>query len=70
MLGITWTCCHPIMSVLTGEFHKCRGWFLDEHSIEIRFIDSMNNKVQKYLNKDVVNAGSTTSTLSLCDTIQ
>jgi glycosylphosphatidylinositol transamidase len=66
ILGITWTCLHPIMSILTGEFHKCRGWFLDEHSIEIRFIDSMNTKVTKYLQKEVI-VPSTTS--SLCDNV-
>eukprot|EP00934_Nitzschia_sp_Nitz4_P004447 Nitzschia sp. Nitz4//scaffold205_size38804//10399//12324//NITZ4_007641-RA/size38804-processed-gene-0.17-mRNA-1//-1//CDS//3329541504//4437//frame0 len=37
-LGVVWTTLHPIVSVITGEL-KCRGWFLDEHSIEIRFAD-------------------------------
>ena len=36
ILGIIWTCLHPIVSVITGEL-KCRGWYLDEHSIETRF---------------------------------
>ncbi len=36
LLGILWTCLHPIVSVITGEL-KCRGWYLDEHSIETRF---------------------------------
>lgn len=35
-LGIGWTCLHPIASVLTGE-PKCRGWYIDEHSIETKF---------------------------------
>eukprot|EP00980_Cylindrotheca_fusiformis_P017894 scaffold5682_cov140-Cylindrotheca_fusiformis.AAC.5 len=35
-IGILWTCLHPIASILTGEL-KCRGWFLDENAIEIRF---------------------------------
>lgn len=38
-LGIAWTVSHPIISVLTGEM-KCRGWYLDEHSIEIKFVNS------------------------------
>ena len=36
IVGIVWTCLHPIVSVITGEL-KCRGWYLDEHSIETRF---------------------------------
>ena len=38
-LGITWTCIHPVVSVLTGEM-KCRGWYIDEHSIEVKFVSS------------------------------
>eukprot|EP00536_Pseudo-nitzschia_multiseries_P005582 jgi/Psemu1/65159/estExt_Genemark1.C_1070013 len=38
IIGILWTCLHPIASVITGEL-KCRGWYLDEHSIETRFIE-------------------------------
>lgn len=37
-VGIVWTCLHPVVSVLTGE-PKCRGWYLDEHSIEIKFAE-------------------------------
>ena len=37
-LGIAWTCLNPVVSIITGEL-KCRGWYLDEHSIEIKFAD-------------------------------
>ncbi|VEU40502.1 unnamed protein product [Pseudo-nitzschia multistriata] len=40
IVGLFWTCLHPIVSVITGEM-KCRGWYLDEHSIETRFIDNL-----------------------------
>ncbi len=33
-MGIAWTCVHPILSVITGET-KCRGWFIDESSLEL-----------------------------------
>jgi len=50
-LGIIWTCLHPVVSVLTGEA-KCRGWFLDEHSIETRFTDGKQPlEVPAYLNR-------------------
>jgi glycosylphosphatidylinositol transamidase len=41
VLGILWTSLHPIVSVITGEL-KCRGWYLDEHSIETRFTLGQN----------------------------
>ena len=44
MAGIVWTCLHPMVSVITGEL-KCRGWFLDEHSIETRFTAGQNPRV-------------------------
>lgn len=34
IVGIAWTCVHPILSVITGET-KCRGWFIDESSLEL-----------------------------------
>eukprot|EP00539_Tryblionella_compressa_P019892 CAMPEP_0178860832 /NCGR_PEP_ID=MMETSP0747-20121128/1952_1 /TAXON_ID=913974 /ORGANISM="Nitzschia punctata, Strain CCMP561" /LENGTH=83 /DNA_ID=CAMNT_0020527309 /DNA_START=595 /DNA_END=843 /DNA_ORIENTATION=+ len=34
IVGIAWTCVHPILSVVTGET-KCRGWFIDESSLEL-----------------------------------
>ena len=34
-LGLGWFVCHPIMSVMTGEFEKCRGIYLDEQQLEI-----------------------------------
>ena len=40
-VGILWTSLHPIVSVVTGEA-KCRGWYLDEHSIETRFTAGKN----------------------------
>ena len=33
VIGIAWTCVHPILSVVTGEA-KCRGWFIDESSLD------------------------------------
>jgi glycosylphosphatidylinositol transamidase len=42
--GIVWTCLHPIVSVITGEL-KCRGWYLDEHSIETRFTVGQNPRM-------------------------
>jgi glycosylphosphatidylinositol transamidase len=33
IIGISWTCTHPILSVVTGEA-KCRGWFVDENSLD------------------------------------
>ena len=33
IVGIAWTCVHPILSVITGE-PKCRGWFIDESSLD------------------------------------
>lgn len=41
-VGITWTCLHPIVSIITGEL-KCRGWYLDEHSIETRFTEGQES---------------------------
>lgn len=38
-LGLLWTCLHPIVSVLTGEF-KCRGSYLDENAIDIKHTKS------------------------------
>lgn len=32
-LGIVWTCLHPLVSLATGEL-KCRGWFIDENSLD------------------------------------
>ena len=34
-VGLSWFVCHPIMSVVTGEFHKCRGIYIDEQQIEV-----------------------------------
>mmetsp|Transcript_6505 Transcript_6505/g.7523 ORF Transcript_6505/g.7523 Transcript_6505/m.7523 type:complete len:752 (+) Transcript_6505:28-2283(+) len=49
ILAPIWTCLHPIVSVLTGEM-KCRGWYLDEHSIETRFVDGQNpNEIPSHL---------------------
>ena len=80
VLAPIWTCLHPIVSVLTGEM-KCRGWFLDEHSIETRFMDGQSpNEIpshlknletvlpssqQKQNNNDTGSANS--EPLSLCD---
>jgi len=50
-LGIVWTCIHPIVSILTGEM-KCRGWYIDEHSIEYKFVNSAWT-VPTHLNKVV-----------------
>lgn len=47
-VGILWTCLHPIVSVITGEL-KCRGWYLDEHSIEIRFAEITTYAVPSHL---------------------
>jgi glycosylphosphatidylinositol transamidase len=33
VVGILWTCAHPVISVVTGEL-KCRGWFIDENSLD------------------------------------
>jgi len=32
-IGILWTCAHPVVSIVTGEL-KCRGWFIDENSLD------------------------------------
>mmetsp|Transcript_29342 Transcript_29342/g.68942 ORF Transcript_29342/g.68942 Transcript_29342/m.68942 type:complete len:705 (+) Transcript_29342:116-2230(+) len=50
VIGILWTCLHPIVSVITGEL-KCRGWYLDEHSIETRFVNGQEPEyVPSHLN--------------------
>ena len=33
LIGLTWTLCHPIVSIVTGEL-KCRGIFIDEHALD------------------------------------
>jgi glycosylphosphatidylinositol transamidase len=33
IVGILWTCAHPVVSIVTGEL-KCRGWFIDENSLD------------------------------------
>ena len=49
ILAPIWTCLHPVISILTGEM-KCRGWYLDEHSIETRFVDGQNpNEIPSHL---------------------
>ncbi len=47
-LGIAWTCLNPVVSILTGEL-KCRGWYLDEHSIEIKFADNSSRDIPSHL---------------------
>lgn len=59
VVGIVWTCLHPIVSVLTGEL-KCRGWFLDENAIETRFSNQQSGQTDIALPK-----GTKSSTL--CD---
>lgn len=75
VLAPIWTCLHPIVSVLTGEL-KCRGWFLDEHSIETRFMEGQSpNEIPshlKNLGEAVLPNGNDTGSansdhLSLCD---
>jgi len=39
IIGITWLLCHPIISVITGEF-KCRGIFTDEHQLDLHNYDT------------------------------
>jgi glycosylphosphatidylinositol transamidase len=51
-LGLIWTCLHPIASVLTGEL-KCRGWYIDEHSIEIKFAEVSSWGAPKHLEIDL-----------------
>jgi hypothetical protein len=48
ILGLLWTCLHPIVSVLTGEL-KCRGWYIDEHSIDTKFADVTTYEPPKHL---------------------
>ena len=70
VLGILWTCLHPIVSVITGE-PKCRGWYLDEHSIETRF--TVGQKPQlvpahlKALRTKPLRSTSNNGGYSLCD---
>lgn len=47
-LGVLWTCLNPVVSIITGEL-KCRGWYLDEHSIEIKFADGASWDVPSHL---------------------
>jgi GPI-anchor transamidase subunit GAA1 len=71
ILGILWTCLHPSLSILTGEL-KCRGWFLDEHSIEIRFVDAQAKRnsvhVPDFLKptRTIING---TASMSWCDNL-
>jgi len=39
LIGTLWTLGHPIVSVMTGE-SKCRGWYIDEHSLDSSFFRS------------------------------
>lgn len=70
IFGTAWTCLHPVVSVLTGET-KCRGWFLDEHSIEMRFVDSKAGgqqhslQIPEYLKPKRIVEGT-----SLCDNLR
>ena len=43
MIALIWFLLHPIMSITTGEFHKARGMYLDEHAILLH-----NHHVQPY----------------------
>ena len=47
-VGIIWTLLHPVVSVITGEL-KCRGWYLDEHSIEIKFAELSSWEIPSHL---------------------
>ena len=60
-LGIAWTCVHPILSIVTGEA-KCRGWFIDDNSMETTYL---RLSPQKYLPADPHPQGLS----SLCDSL-
>lgn len=61
-MGCLWTLSHPALSVLTGE-KKCRGWYIDENSIDTRFADGNAALiVPDYLSHLVTTTTSTTST--------
>jgi len=70
IVGILWTCLHPIVSVITGEL-KCRGWYLDEHSIETRFTAGQKPQLVpthlKALRSLPVRSHSKDKSYSLCD---
>ena len=48
ILGIIWTSLHTNYSILTGE-SKCRGWYIDEHSILLKYPQLGSNVVPTHL---------------------
>jgi len=63
VVGITWTCVHPILSIITGEA-KCRGWFIDESSLDTGSL----RLDAKYLTATRNKEGSTSLCKSLLNT--
>lgn len=33
-VGVVWHCLHPVASVLTGDLHQPRRWYIDENSLD------------------------------------
>ena len=64
-VGLVWTCLHPVVSVLTGE-SKCRGWYIDEHSLEFKFADTSSQSEPQHLKI----AAPKRSITHLCDAFQ
>ena len=68
-LGILWTCSHPIVSIITGEL-KCRGWYIDEHSLETNHYSSSGTMKEIAAKLDATRRSLSTSSriTNLCDT--
>jgi glycosylphosphatidylinositol transamidase len=73
LLGLIWTCLHPIVSILTGEA-KCRGWYLDENSLLIKFpllgSGQPPNHLRYLPSPPKSSSSSSTTGKSLCDALQ
>uniref|UniRef100_A0A7S2ENM3 Uncharacterized protein n=1 Tax=Ditylum brightwellii TaxID=49249 RepID=A0A7S2ENM3_9STRA len=67
LIGITWTCLHPILSVITGEL-KCRGSYLDESALSSnRF--TIPNHDYGFSVLTVDESGNNEAATSLCDVL-
>jgi glycosylphosphatidylinositol transamidase len=62
IIGLTWHCLHPFVSVFTGDLNA-RRWYIDENSLDPEHFRA----VSRYRVRD--KAGTTASASSLCEAV-
>ncbi|CAB9510890.1 glycosylphosphatidylinositol anchor attachment protein 1 homolog (yeast) [Seminavis robusta] len=68
-VGVIWACCHGTSSILTGDFSKPRGYYIDENSLEtgnLRPTEYRYHATTAHAGVGCSDKNSTTTT-SLCD---